>query len=399
MMPKPIFDTLEHLSLSPPSFLKEMSIVGIDKEYTICLEFLKTYSYSKETFNVYRREVERLLQWSWYVNQGLLKNLTNASIRAYIEFVENPPSVWVGTLSTQRFIIKGGVRIPNPRWRPFLMKSGKRLLRQTKPKGQYELSHVSIDLIVSVLRSIFTFLQQEGYIEHSPVDAMRRRARRQQRNRVTRRLSNIQWEYVVKAAEKLASFNKKYDRSLFLISALYLLGVRISELSHSKERPALMGNFAPDKRGLWWFTTIGKGNKMRDIAVPYELLTALKRYRESMGLVPLPMRDEATCIFPSCKGTGGLGARQIRSLVQEVFDKAILQLQKDSKLDEALDLSNATVHWIRHTTISNDVEFRPREHIRDDVGHENPATLDKYIDIDRIERHKSAQLKKLRPAA
>ena len=55
------------------------------------------------------------------------------------------------------------------------------------------------------------------------------------------------------------------------------------------------------------------------------------------------------------------------------------------------------MHWLRHTAISNEVEFRPREHIRDDVGHDNPATMDKYIDIDRAARHHSAQRKRLKP--
>ncbi len=398
MQPKPIFDTLEHLSISPPLFLKEMSIVGIQEEYMLCVDFLKTYSHSKDTFTAYRREIERFLQWVWLYHRVLLKDLTRASLRDYMEFVTNPPEEWIGKMPTSRFIVQGDSRIPNPRWRPFLLKSGKKLLRQMKPKGCYELNALSLDFIMAALRSLFTFLQEEGYIEHSPVVAIKRRARRQQKNRVTRCLSATQWTYILKSAEKMASLNKKHERTLFILSALYLLGVRISELAHTEERPAMMGNFAPDRKGLWWYTTVGKGNKIRDIAVPEELLQALKRYRESIGLPPLPRRDEQICLLPSIKG-GGLGTRHIRALVQEVFDRAMLQLQRDSKLDEALDLANATVHWIRHTTISNDVEIRPREHIRDDVGHENPATLDKYIDIDRIERHKSAQLKKLNPAA
>lgn len=160
---------------------------------------------------------------------------------------------------------------------------------------------------------------------------------------------------------------------------------------------AIMGNFAPDKRGLWWYTTLGKGNKIRDVAVPDELLTALKRYRESLELPPLPYREEATPLFPKLKGKLGLGARQIRNIVQDVFDRAIQKLQAVGKLDEAEDLATATVHWLRHTAISSEVEYRPREHIRDDVGHENPATMDKYIDIDRVARHQSAQSKRLKP--
>jgi hypothetical protein len=111
----------------------------------------------------------------------------------------------------------------------------------------------------------------------------------------------------------------------------------------------------------------------------------------------LPTREEPTPLFPKLKGKSGLGTRQIRHIVQTVFDRAIQCLQIQDKIDEAEDLATATVHWLRHTAISTDVESRPREHIRDDVGHESPATMDKYIDTDRIARHQSARHKKLNP--
>jgi len=35
---------------------------------------------------------------------------------------------------------------------------------------------------------------------------------------------------------------------------------------------------------------------------------------------------------------------------------------------DADNLQSATVHWIRHTGISDDVKKRPKEHVRDDAG-------------------------------
>ena len=48
-----------------------------------------------------------------------------------------------------------------------------------------------------------------------------------------------------------------------------------------------------------------------------------------------------------------------------------------SKSDEADILGEATVHWLRHTGISDDVKNRPREHVRDDAGHCSSATTDR----------------------
>ncbi len=56
-------------------------------------------------------------------------------------------------------------------------------------------------------------------------------------------------------------------------------------------------------------------------------------------------------------------------------------------------LMEATVHWLRHTGISDDVNIRPQEHVRDDASHSSSATTDKYVDIELKERHKSARKK------
>ena len=60
-------------------------------------------------------------------------------------------------------------------------------------------------------------------------------------------------------------------------------------------------------------------------------------------------------------------------------------------------MANATVHWLRHTGISDDVKTRPREHVRDDAGHSSGAITDKYIDTELRERHSSAKRKRIKP--
>ena len=79
--------------------------------------------------------------------------------------------------------------------------------------------------------------------------------------------------------------------------------------------------------------------------------------------------------------------------MQECFDKAIEQLNKDGLNEDAESLIEATVQWLRHTGISDDVKIRPREHVRDDAGHSSSAITDKYIDIELRERHRSAKKK------
>jgi len=406
--PQPLFDTLDRVDEMPTcvsNYLDNINLPEIKKEFNLCNEFLKSYAKSKDTYSAYRRETERLIHWAWLIAKKPLKELSRNDIRDYLSFVSLPPKSWMSTKIVDRFIDdENGLRQANPAWRPFVAKVSKiaRRLGKEPSKSNYRLSSKSIEAIFAVLSSMFTYLQQEEYLDANPVALIRQKKgyiQREQTRKVTRKLSQVQWLTVIANAEEMASENPQHERTLFLMSAFYLLGLRISELSYSpdRERYATMGNFAPDKRGLWWYTTIGKGNKVRDVAVPDELLAALKRYRQFLNLPPLPRRGEQTPLFPKFKGREGLSARQIRTIVQKVFDRAITQLTERDKIDEAEDLATATVHWLRHTAISNEVEYRPREHIRDDVGHENPATMDKYIDTDRLARHQSAQGKKLKP--
>jgi hypothetical protein len=66
---------------------------------------------------------------------------------------------------------------------------------------------------------------------------------------------------------------------------------------------------------------------------------------------------------------------------------------EDGLENDALDLKESTVHWLRHTGISEDVRSRPREHVRDDAGHATMATTDRYIESDQRERHYSGKKK------
>ena len=83
--------------------------------------------------------------------------------------------------------------------------------------------------------------------------------------------------------------------------------------------------------------------------------------------------------------------------MQKVFDESVERLKRDNQAEEATQLAAATVHWLRHTGISDDVKIRPKEHVRDDAGHSSSSITDKYIDVELNERHQSARRKRIRP--
>jgi integrase len=170
--------------------------------------------------------------------------------------------------------------------------------------------------------------------------------------------------------------------------------LRISELVADERSVPVMGDFRKDQDGSWWFHVTGKGNKSRTVTVCDDMIAALKRYRGFLGLTPLPTPDEKIPLISKIKGVGPVtSTRQIRKIVQNCFDTAFERMRQDGLGDDAHDLKAATVHWLRHTGISEDVKFRPREHVRDDAGHSSMATTDRYIESDLRERHASGRKK------
>ena len=393
--PAPFFDTLEEMPNPYKSPVRDVSHLLRESpedavaDYQYASEFIYSYRGSPDTFSTYRREIEHFLHWCWLVRQKSLNAILREDFEAYVDFARNPPASWIGKRNVARFVLKDGLRTPNPRWRPYVSAG-----------NEYVLSQAALQSLFSVLSSFFNFLIQENYAAANPVAKMRQKSKflrgRQGQSRI-RRLSPLQWEYVIEAAEKMAAEKPAtHERTLFIMNALFALYLRISELVETPRWQPQMSHFQLDQEGNWWFLTVGKGNKEREISVSDAMLEALKRYRRSRGLPPLPAPGEASPLIHRNRGGGGVtSTRQIRRIVQACFDRAVARMRSEGFEEEADRLAEATVHWLRHTGISEDVKHRPREHVRDDAGHGSSAITDRYIDVERTERHATARHKRI----
>jgi hypothetical protein len=398
-LPIPFFDTLESM---PNPFRHHITDVDhlqlalvpahAVTDYQCASEFLYSYRGSPDTFSTYRREIEHFLHWCWLVSVKSLQDVRREDIEEYVDFAKKPPKAWIGTKNVSRFIENQGQRVPNPDWRPYVVATEN---RQNTP---YSLSQSGIQSLLAVLGSFFNFLIQEEYLDANPVAQIRQKnklVRKSQHARPVRRLSELQWNVVMETAKELASADPTtHERTLFIMQALFGMYLRISELVDTPRWTPRMGDFERDLEGNWWFRTVGKGNKERVVSVSDSMLTVLKRYRQSRNLPGLPAPGESAPLVHKTRGTGGISStRQIRSIVQLCFDKAVLKLEQEGLQEEASQLGAATVHWLRHTGISEDVKYRPREHVRDDAGHGSSAITDRYIDVEMKERHASARKK------
>jgi site-specific recombinase XerD len=406
--PFPLFDSLAHLdetlTMQMPKvkllLAKELPAESVIADYKQTCSFLQAYRGSAETFKSYRRETERLLQWAWFVRSKSLKDLRRTDIEIFLEFCQSPPKGWIGIKHVPRFIDKDGLRSANPNWRPFIAAISKKSHRDghIPDVKSYSLSQSALQSIFAILSSYFNYLEQEEYTFGNPIAQIRQKSkflRKHHGTKIIRRLSELQWNFIIETAELMANENPgTHERTLFIMNALFAMYLRISELASSPRWIPQMGHFYRDRDSNWWFKTVGKGNKERDISVSNAMLEALKRYRISLGLSALPSPGEAIPLIPKVVGKGSIaGTRHIRKIVQLCFDTTIARMKADGFSEDAESLMAATVHWLRHTGISEDVKVRPREHVRDDAGHSSSAITDQYIDIELRARHASAKKK------
>ena len=85
--PLPLFDNLKHLkeqtySVDPT----DNTLLFAERDFDIIRNFLIQYTGSQDTFNVYRRELERLAQWSWFMIKKSILDLNRSDIESFVYF-------------------------------------------------------------------------------------------------------------------------------------------------------------------------------------------------------------------------------------------------------------------------------------------------------------------------
>lgn len=375
-------------------------------DYKLSVQYLLSLT-SADTFNSYRRDMERLHLWSWIVKQTSVLKLKPDDINQYMDFLEQPPEKWIGVVGTNngaRFKSVGGIRKPNTLWRPFV------LTDQSDDFSDYRFSDAAIKGTVRTLSAFYNHLCEEDLIAKTPIrkQNLKTRMEKNPSKRIILRISVAQWQYVLKTAEKLADNNPdEHERTLFIVNALYAMYLRISELT-SRINPRTkqydwvprMNSFKEEETG-WWFHCKGKGDKPREVVVSTQMLKALKRYRKHRGMTGLPGYNDNAVLIPNYRrknlndSTNADDAisstRTIRKIMAQVFDQAYEDMKLDLGEDKAGALQAATVHWLRHTSISEAVKVRDLNQVSKEVGHTDIKTTAGYVDADKIEHQKSGK--------
>ncbi|AEY01814.1 integrase family protein [Oceanimonas sp. GK1] len=383
--------------------------------YEHAMEWLLESRYSENNYKTYRSELTTFLHWCLEVEQISPVDVTRRTMNRYVDYCLAPPKALIAYRNVAQFMADRelGERRPNPLWRPFL---GKKLDGVEQP---YRLSDKALKTKMAVLSSFYGYLINEEVTERNPATMWMRHSRfgttapvatRFGEEDEVRVFSDLQWSYVMNTAQRLADeAPERHERTLFLVSLMYGCYLRISEVAARPGFSPVMSQFRRDaKTGIWsFYIPVSKGGKKRTVAVSRELLDALKRYRAYLELSPLPAPGEATPLFVRHRAAGrgrdrgllnaNLGIRQLRELLNELLAAAADAAMTDGFDQDAAEMRTLTVHGIRHTGITHDINYngRPLSHVQADAGHDSIDTTSQYLHTGKVERHESAANKRL----
>ena len=365
-------------------------------------EFLSYIGRNKSlhTYTRFRSEIEKFLLWSFLIKDKACDEYRKADILEYADFCWKPPASWICLTNHEKFQPQGnGTYRQNPAWSPFRLVIPKGDT-STPDKKKYRPSQQTLQAIFTAINAFYKYLMDEEYCLGNPAQIAKKDCRyfiNDAQVKDVKRLSEEQWQFLLETASDMADNNRRYERNLFLVAALKSLFLRISEFSERPDWIPVMGHFWEDANKNWWLKIYGKGRKLRDITVPSSFMDYLKRYRQYRGLSSLPMDSEQHPIVEKLRGRGGMTARQLSRLVQEVFDQAY-ELTKQQHGDEkAQKFKEVSTHWLRHTGASLEIERgRALKDLSEDLGHSSMSTTDTvYVQSDDKKRAESGKNRKV----
>ncbi len=318
------------------------------QEYLLACDFLRQLVTKQNTFRTYRKEVERLFLWMWFIQKSSVYSLKSSAVVNYVLFQDSPPSHWVGGRCKYRIMVSSDLKLEvgergfgyyiegvHPDWRPFVLEKRKAQViasgsssRSTKSGGAVEPSEIlSAPLSSSSkvatfggLSALYSHYIEVEVCEHNPFRSSRRRnlGTVSHKHSVTERtMSDQQLRYILEAARNNDdSFVGARQR--FTVMMLYYLGLRISEICDKKTisgfYPSTMGRIKliPIDGGAseWVFhvtSDIGKGGKERHVPMPPPLLKEVVLFRKELSaalgimLPSMPQKGEMIPLIPCSK--------------------------------------------------------------------------------------------------
>ncbi|MEI6805480.1 MAG: hypothetical protein WCK49_03110, partial [Myxococcaceae bacterium] len=163
--------------------------------------WLAEYAHKSTTHRAYKKESERLLLWALAQKKKAFSSLDRQDFEAYFAFLQNPQprEFWCGPKGKKPFV------------------------GPLSPSAQ--------KTAIAIIDSLLNYLVQASYLDFNPISLMRRKLNRFVPVIQTERMLNdTEWDAFLQALHDLPD-NVDKARLRFLVSILFLLGLRIEEVA------------------------------------------------------------------------------------------------------------------------------------------------------------------------
>jgi len=341
------------------------------------LDWLQALSHTQRA---YRKEAERFLLWAIVFRGKALSSMTNEDCIEYRDFLADPQprSRWCGLRSRERW---------SPLWRPF----------------EGPLSVSARRHAVTILKNLYGFLADQNYLMGNPWSAVGVPKSSGPRVNAGRSLTVGQWRFVRQQLDALPRTSAN-ARLQFGLNLLYATGLRLSEVVAAGVDDLQWVEYAADAAddqpiAGWMLRVLGKGQRLREVPLPLEVVEELGKYLASRQLDPDPENignqgahllgkasdgaERATALQRSAQRfdpRDGIAASTFYDQIKAFFTDCAGVLQGQGDVKGAERLARASTHWMRHSHASHAIaRGMPIEIAQQNLGHASLATTTIYV--------------------
>lgn len=319
---------------------------------------------SELTRRQYTREGERFLLWARVERRRSLAGVTADDCGAYLTFLQNLPAEWIS---------KRKVAPYSSGWAPF-----------AGPQSQ-----TSRRLTAKIVFSIFQWLTAARYLPFNPWTLVNRKLGDEARARTTRSraFTPAAWATLLAELERPAPrgvTTASIERLRWICTMGEATGLRSAELLR-----ATRGDVEVTRYGAV-LHVLGKGQKLRQVALPKVALAVCGRYFESRGLDWTSAPAETPLLASLVDPMEPMSYPALHEAFKRFVRRALRN--SDLPLDEQRQAEKASMHWLRHT---HGTRFAERggdvDVLQANLGHSDPRTAAIYYQAQLERRQKQLE--------
>lgn len=323
------------------------NMLGVTDDRAAVRAFLRERTNrSTHTRRAYVQEIRRLAAWAQAAGPGPLSDLSRESLVAYRDALPQ--------------------------------------IRSLAHADAGPLSARSVTLAIAVVKSLFSYWANTGYLRVNAASALGTLPRSHRSLRPERFLPAEALAAVDEWLTALVSqpCSRATLRRACIVGLYRYAGVRVAELAATGDGSLPHIVVQADD---WTLEVSGKGGRQRLVPLPARCVILLQRYRQARGLPEMPQSFENIPLIEGKRG-GALGASGLYREVKAALAQ-IAKASPDCDYGSIAALNLASPHWLRHAYARAMVvdHGAPLPVAQNLLGHANVATTAGYATPDLSE--------------